>query len=95
MNHYIVIPIFSDNQLHPFHQDNGLSLLYTKQLDGESKILTIDHLDALDVDDFSFLNDSIVLTPNKKYLLKICPDAHTIYDMNLLNHYLYLNQILH
>jgi len=89
MNHYIVIPIFSDNQLHPFHQDNGLSLLYTKQLDGESKILTIDHLDALDVDDFSFLNDSIILTPNKKYLLKICPDAHVIYDMNLLNHYLY------
>ena len=31
---YIVIPIFSDPFLHPLHKDNGLSLLYVKELDG-------------------------------------------------------------
>ena len=30
---YIVIPIFSDPFLHPLHKDNGLSLLYIKELD--------------------------------------------------------------
>ena len=29
---YIVIPIFSDPFLHPLHKDNGLSLLYIKEL---------------------------------------------------------------
>ena len=30
---YIVIPIFSDPFLHPLHKDNGLSMLYIKELD--------------------------------------------------------------
>ena len=66
MNYYIAIPIFSDNLLHPLHKNNKLSLLYVKELGKESKILTFNHLDQLQVDSFEFLKDSIILTINKK-----------------------------
>ena len=50
MQEYIVIPIFSDNLLHPLHSDNSLSLLYVKELNKESKILTLNHHDQFGVD---------------------------------------------
>ena len=79
MNSYIVLPIFIDNYLHPLHKDNDLSLLYVKELNQESQILTFDHLDSLSEDNFDFLEDSIILTPNKKHLLSIHP-FKTVYD---------------
>ena len=69
MQEYIVIPIFSDNLLHPLHSDNSLSLLYIKELNKESKILTLNHHDQFDIDNFDFLEDKTILTPNKKLLL--------------------------
>ena len=30
---YIVIPIYSDPNLHPLHKNNKLSLLYTREID--------------------------------------------------------------
>jgi len=88
MNSYIVLPIFIDNQFHPLHKDNHLSLLYVKELNHESQILTFDHLDSLSTDNFDFLENSIILTPNKKHLLSI-HSFKTVYDIDLLNYYLF------
>ena len=88
MQEYIVIPIFSDNLLHPLHNDNSLSLLYVKGLNKESKILTLNHHDQFGVDNFDFLEDKTILTPNKKFLLH----AHSfkkVYDINLLHYYIH------
>ena len=40
MHYYIVIPIFSDPLLQPLHGDNELSLLYVKEENKESEILS-------------------------------------------------------
>ena len=88
MNSYIVLPIFIDSQLHPLHKDNHLSLLYVKELNQEPQILTFDHLDSLSTDNFNFLEDNIILTPNKKHLLSI-HSFKNVYDINLLNYYLF------
>ena len=88
MNGYIVIPIFTDRYLHSLHKDNDLSLLYVKEFNKDSQILTFNHLDALSVDNFDFLKDKVLLTPNKKHLLSVYP-FENIYDIDLLNYYLY------
>ena len=88
MQEYIVIPIFSDNLLHPLHSDNSLSLLYIKELNKESKILTLNHHDQFDIDNFDFLEDKTILTPNKKLLLHAHPFKKA-YDINLLHYYIH------
>ena len=60
---YIVIPIFSDGFLHPMHSHNSISLLYVKELGGESKMLTFNHMDQLSTDNFDFLTDAEILAP--------------------------------
>ena len=43
----ILIPIFSDAFLHPFHKDNDLSLLYVRHVgDREGKMICINHPDC-------------------------------------------------
>jgi len=81
---YIVIPIFSDSTRHPAHDRNSLSLLYVKPLDGESEILTMNHLDGFQVDDFDHLKNAEILTLDKKSLLHIYP-FENVHDMNLLH----------
>jgi len=88
VSEYIVIPIFADNFLHPLHKNNSLSLLYVKEIGEESQILTFNHLDQLQTDNFDFLKDKTILTTNKKFLLYIYP-FKKVYDINLLHYYIH------
>ena len=67
---YIVIPIFSDPFLHPLHKDNGLSLLYIKELDGKSKMLCQFHPDCVGVfEDFTWLENEVIFTKSSHHSL--------------------------
>ena len=85
---YIVIPIYSDGFLHPLHKDNRLSLLYVKELGNDGRMLTFNHMDSLSTDSYEFLKDEVILTPSKKHLLSVHP-FKKVYDMNMLNWWLY------
>ena len=85
---YIVIPIYSDGFLHPLHKNNRLSLLYVKELGNDGRMLTFNHMDSLSTDSYEFLKDEIILTPSKKHLLSVHP-FKKVYDMNMLNWWLY------
>jgi hypothetical protein len=85
---YIVIPIHSDGFLHPLHKDNRLSLLYVKELGNDGRMLTFNHMDSLSTDSYEFLKDEVILTPSKKHLLSVHP-FKKVYDMNMLNWWLY------
>ena len=85
---YIVIPIHSDGFLHPLHKDNRLSLLYVKELGNTGRMLTFNHMDSLSTDSYEFLNDEVILTPSKKHLLSVHP-FKKVYDMNMLNWWMY------
>ena len=79
---YIVIPIFLDPFLHPLHKDNGLSLLYVKELDGESKMICQFHPDCVGVlEDFTWLEDKLIYTLDAKVLQHIHPFKNVV-DMN-------------
>ena len=79
---YIVIPIFSDPFLHPLHKDNGLSLLYVKELDGKSEMICQFHPDCVGVlEDFSWLEDKLIYTLDAKLLKHIYPFKDVV-DMN-------------
>ena len=79
---YIVIPIFSDPFLHPLHKDNGLSLLYVKELGGKSKMLCQFHPDCVGVlEDFTWLENEVIFTPDAKVLQHIYPFKNVV-DMN-------------
>ena len=79
---YIVIPIFSDPFLHPLHKDNGLSMLYVKELDSESKMLCQFHPDCVGVlEDFTWLENEVIFTPDAKVLQHIHP-FKKVTDMN-------------
>ena len=79
---YIVIPIFSDPFLHPLHNDNGLSLLYVKELDSESNMICQFHPDCVGVlEDYKWLEDKLIFTPDAKVLQHIYPFKNVV-DMN-------------
>ena len=79
---YIVIPIFSDPFLHPLHKDNGLSLLYIKELDDKSQMLCQFHPDCVGVlEDFTYLENELIFTPDAKILQHIHPFKNVV-DMN-------------
>ena len=79
---YIVIPIFSDPFLHPLHKDNGLSMLYVKELDGESKMICQFHPDCVGVlEDYKWLEDKLIYTLDAKLLKHIYPFKDVV-DMN-------------
>ena len=85
---YTVIPIHSDGFLHPLHKDNRLSLLYVKELGNDGRMLTFNHMDSLSTDSYEFLKDEVILTPSKKHLLSVHPFKQ-VYDMNMLNWWMY------
>ena len=79
---YIVIPIFSDPFLHPLHKDNGLSLLYVKELDSESNMICQFHPDCVGVlEAYKWLEDEQIYTPDAKILQHIYPFKNVV-DMN-------------
>jgi len=79
---YIVIPIFSDVDLHPLHFDNNLSLLYVNHIGEESYFICRFHPDCGDVlQDYKWLENEEILTPDAKKLLSIYPFKN-VTDMN-------------
>ena len=81
---YIVIPIFSDPYLHPLHKNNGLSLLYVKGSDGGKQMICQFHPDCTGVlEDYKWLEDKLIFTPDAKVLEHIHPFKNVI-DMNWL-----------
>jgi len=85
---YIVIPIHSDGFIHPLHKENRLSLLYVKELGQPGRVLTFNHMDLLASDSYEFLKNETILTPSKKHLLSVYPFKN-VYDMNMLNWWIY------
>ena len=79
---YIVVPIFSDPFLHPLHKDNGLSLLYIKGKGGDSRMICQFHPDCTGVlEDFTWLEDEFIFTPDAKILQHIYPFKN-VTDLN-------------
>ena len=84
----VVIPIFSDPSLHPLHENNSLTAMYVMPLGESSDIFATEHSDGVRDWDPSTLDDDIILTPNKKFLL--CAHQYEkVYDMDLLSYYLH------
>ena len=91
----ICLPIFSDRYLHHLNKNNKLSLLYFNDFkdvyivpfnNHECNNLLLDSLDELK-------NISTnIFTLNKKILLNLL-DTNNIFDVNLMNYYLYGNTI--
>jgi len=66
---YCVIPIFKEPFLHPLHENNGLSALWVKPKDNKSFFIIQKHPDSDKVlEDFKWLNEHSILTPDKKIL---------------------------
>ena len=66
---YCVIPIFKEPFLHPLHENNGLSALWVKSKDDKSFFIIQKHPDSDKVlEDFKWLNEHLILTPDKKIL---------------------------
>jgi len=66
---YCVIPIFKEPFLHPLHENNGLSALWVKPKDDKSFFIIQKHPDSDRVlEDFKWLNEHSILTPDKKIL---------------------------
>ena len=66
---YCVIPIFKEPFLHPLHKNNGLSALWVKPKDDKSFFIIQKHPDSDKVlEDFKWLNEHSILTPDKKIL---------------------------
>ena len=66
---YCIIPIFKEPFLHPLHKDNGLSALWVKPKGEKSYFIIQKHPDSDKVlEDFKWLNEHSILTPDKKIL---------------------------
>ncbi len=81
---YYVIPIFSDPYLHPLHKDNGLSFLYVQDLDLKKEPFFIiqKHPDSNKfLEDYKWLKEEMIVTPDAKTLLHIYPFEFVI-DLN-------------
>ena len=67
--YYCVIPIFKEPFLHPLHENNGLSALWVKPKGDKSFFIIQKHPDSDKVlEDFKWLNEHSILTPDKKIL---------------------------
>jgi hypothetical protein len=84
---YCVIPIFKEPFLHPLHENNGLSALWVKPKDDKSFFIIQKHPDSDKVlEDFKWLNEHTILTPDKK-ILNHFYEFDKVMDIN----YLYWN----
>ena len=81
---YCVIPIFKEPFLHPLHKDNGLSALWVKPKDDKSFFIIQKHPDSDKVlEDFKWLNEHSILTPDKKILNHVY-EFDKVTDINYL-----------
>ena len=83
---YCIIPIFKDPNLHPLHKDNGLSALWCQVESAEEPFFIIEHHPDSDkmMEDYKWLNDKLILTPDKK-LLNHFYKFNNVVDMNFLH----------
>ena len=95
---YIVIPIYSDPNLHPLHRNNKLSLLYQRKVDlkgdlDEGEFIPQLHPDCSEMlQDYSHLSEmhkGIIITPDSKLLQPIFPKFKNVLDLR--HTYWYLN----
>tara|TARA_Y100001970_G_C14169379_1_gene823237 strand:+ start:487 stop:1737 length:1251 start_codon:yes stop_codon:yes gene_type:complete len=83
---YYIVPIFSDPYLHPLHKDNGLSFLYVQDLDLKKEPFYIiqKHPDSNKfLEDYKWLKEEMIVTPDAKTLLHIYPFDFVI-DLNAM-----------
>ena len=82
---YCIIPIFKDPNLHPLHKNNGLSSLWV-QADNDKSFFIIEHHPDSDkmMEDYKWLNDELIQTPDKK-LLNHYYKFNNVIDMNFLH----------
>ena len=76
----IVIPIFSDTNLHP--QENTLSLLYISFIDGKDYMLPFSHSETINLD-ISYLDK--LNSDNKKYTFNKKELLHAIHLKNVID----------
>ena len=67
---YCIIPIFKEPFLHPLHKDNGLSALWCQEISKKEPMFIIEQHPDSDkmMEDYYWLNDYTILTPDKKLL---------------------------
>ena len=84
---YTVIPIFKDPNLHPLHKNNGLSTLYVQDLTDKGKepfFIIEKHPDSDKfLEDYKWLKEEMIVTPDAKTLLHIYPFEFVI-DLNAM-----------
>tara|TARA_Y100001963_G_scaffold110196_1_gene152364 strand:- start:204 stop:533 length:330 start_codon:yes stop_codon:yes gene_type:complete len=82
---YTVIPIFSDPNLHPLHENNGLSALWIKPEDDKSFFIIQKHPDSDKfLEDYKWLDEELIMTPDKK-ILNHFYEFKNVVDMNFLH----------
>ena len=83
---YCIIPIFKDPFLHQLHKDNGLSALWGKEISKKESMFIIEQHPDSDkmMEDYYWLNDYTILTPDKK-LLNHFYKFNNVVDMNFLH----------
>jgi hypothetical protein len=67
---YNVIPIFKDPNLHPLHENNGLSALWVQPESAEEPFFIIEKHPDSDkfMEDYKWLDEEFIQTPDKKLL---------------------------
>jgi hypothetical protein len=86
---FVLIPIYTDNFLHPNHDNNKLSLLYLRHYgDRKGTIINVSHPDTHynngNLQDISNDESYFYITTNKKQLMNIFPKMRLI-DANCMN----------
>ncbi len=84
----IILPVFSDHQLHPL--ENNLSLLYVRFFSGDRYVLVFDHSEGLSLD-YKCIEafkeyDTKILTFDKKILSHVFRFYDDIIDMHILSY---------
>jgi len=85
---YNIIPIFKDPNLHPLHKNNGLTALYVapldeKTLDNDFFIIQYHPDSDKFMEDYKWLKEEMIVTPDAKTLLHIYPFEFVI-DLNAM-----------
>ena len=83
---YCIIPIFKNPNLHPLHKNNGLSALWCQVESAKEPFFIIEQHPDSDkmMEDYYWLNDKLILTPDKK-LLNHFYKFDIVVDMNFLH----------
>ena len=82
----MVIPIFKDPNLHPLHENNGLSALWCQSEDDDKSFFIVQKHPDSDkfLEDYKWLDDKLITTPDKK-ILNHFYEFKDVVDMNFLH----------